>query len=244
MLAIIPILIPSTFLSMLVLERWLPGRPLPRVRFWVVKGLAFFAFMGLVASTVPAVLSHLVAGRTLLHLSWLGTVPGAIVGALLADLVAYWIHRTKHKVPGLWRWTHQMHHSAERMDLAGMSYSHPLDTLLTFTLTGLATVLLGLSPEAGALAGFLGFSTAAIEHLNVRTPRWLGYVVARPEAHALHHARGIHAYNYAGFPIWDLAFGTFRAPASGAFPEAYGFWDGASGRVGAMLVGRDVGERG
>ena len=35
-----------------------------------------------------------------------------------------------------------------------------------------------------------------------------------------------------------MLFGTYRNPAG--FPEAYGFWDGASAKMGAMLVGRDV----
>ena len=37
----------------------------------------------------------------------------------------------------------------------------------------------------------------------------------------------------------DLLFGTWRNPAT--FPtEPLGFWDGASSRVGAMLLGREV----
>jgi sterol desaturase/sphingolipid hydroxylase (fatty acid hydroxylase superfamily) len=50
----------------------------------------------------------------------------------------------------------------------------------------------------------------------------------------------VHAYNYANIPLWDMLFGTFRNPP--AFPERYGFWDGASAQMGAMLLGRDVGE--
>jgi sterol desaturase/sphingolipid hydroxylase (fatty acid hydroxylase superfamily) len=122
-----------------------------------------------------------------------------------------------------------------------MSYSHPFDTFLTFGLTGLFAGLLGLSPEAGALAGFLGYATAVIQHSNIRTPRWLGYIVQRPEQHGLHHERGVHAYNYGSLMLWDLLFGTFRNPAG--FPAQYGFWDGASSRMGALLAGRDVTEQ-
>jgi sterol desaturase/sphingolipid hydroxylase (fatty acid hydroxylase superfamily) len=162
------------------------------------------------------------------------------VGALASDLIAYWLHRGMHRVPWLWRWTHQMHHSAERMDLAGMSYAHPFDTLIVFSATGLVTALLGLTPDAAALAGFLGYMSAVVQHMNIRTPRWIGHIIMRPEAHGLHHERGVHAYNYASFPIWDIAFGTFRNPES--FPEHYGFWPGASAQLGPMLLGRDVGE--
>src|SRR6187549_2599087 len=90
---ILPILIPASFIVMLLVERAFPGRPLPKVRFWVLKGLLFFTFTGAVNSVVPAVLATVLDGRTLLHLQWLGTVPGAIVGFLFSDLIGYWIHR-------------------------------------------------------------------------------------------------------------------------------------------------------
>lgn len=70
---------------------------------------------------------------------------------------------------------------------------------------------------------------------------WVGYLIQRPEAHSVHHARGLHAYNYGNVPVWDLLFGTFRNPSG--FNAEQGFWDGASARVGSMLMGRDVGDR-
>jgi hypothetical protein len=78
------------------------------------------------------------------------------------------------------------------------------------------------------------------QHLNVKTPRWLGYIVLRPEQHSVHHERGVHAYNYGNLAFMDILFGTFRNPEG--FSREQGFWDGASAKVGAMLVGRDVGE--
>jgi sterol desaturase/sphingolipid hydroxylase (fatty acid hydroxylase superfamily) len=237
---IIGIAIPASFVVALILERLFRARPLPKVRGWLWKGLVFFVFTGFVNSLIPVLVAKVVGNHALLHLAGLGTVAGAVVGFLVSDFVGYWIHRLMHRVPRLWRWTHQMHHSAERMDLAGLSYAHPFDIFLVFGLTGLATGLLGLTPAAGALAGFLGFFTAVIQHANIRSPRWLGYIIMRPEQHGLHHGRGIHAYNYGNFSLWDMMFGTFRNPAS--FPEQYGFWDGASARMGKMLVGRDVSE--
>jgi hypothetical protein len=56
----------------------------------------------------------------------------------------------------------------------------------------------------------------------------------------VHHARGVHAYNYGNLAICDLLFGTLRNPE--AFADEQGFWDGASAKVGAMLIGRDVGQ--
>lgn len=237
---IVSILIPALYVVGLIVERLFPARPLPKVRFWVLKGLVFFLLAGFLNSVLPALFAMWLGERTPLHLAWLGTVPGAIVGALAADFVGYWVHRGMHNSKLVWRWTHQMHHSAERMDVAGMSYAHPLDSVLTFGLTGLATYVLGLSPAAAALSGLFALAASVVQHSNVRTPQWIGRVVMRPEMHALHHERGIHAYNYATFPLWDQVFGTFRNPE--AFPEHYGFWDGASKKLGAMIVGRDVGQ--
>jgi sterol desaturase/sphingolipid hydroxylase (fatty acid hydroxylase superfamily) len=124
------------------------------------------------------------------------------------------------------------------MDLAGIGYAHPLDILLSFALPAVVGQMLGFSADGATLGALLGYLMSVLQHANVRTPVWLGYAVVRPEAHGLHHARGIHAYNYGTCPLWDFVFGTYRNPAG--FPRHYGFWDGASARMGAMLVGRDL----
>jgi sterol desaturase/sphingolipid hydroxylase (fatty acid hydroxylase superfamily) len=131
-----------------------------------------------------------------------------------------------------------MHHSAERVDMLGSNYFHPIDFALQIAVSTLPVMLLGISPSAAALGGLIGYFFGNFPHLNVRTPQWLGWFIQRPEAHAVHHGRGIHAYNYGNFPLWDILFGTFRNPAT--FTEEAGFWDGASAKVSAMLCGRDV----
>jgi sterol desaturase/sphingolipid hydroxylase (fatty acid hydroxylase superfamily) len=81
---------------------------------------------------------------------------------------------------------------------------------------------------------FLGM----FQHANIKTPHWLGYIIQRPESHTIHHAQGIHRYNYSDLPIYDIIFGTFRNPNS--FEHQTGFYHGASARVGDMLMFRDV----
>jgi sterol desaturase/sphingolipid hydroxylase (fatty acid hydroxylase superfamily) len=179
-------------------------------------------------------------GASLIDASGLGMVGGALVGVLVYELVHYGYHRAVHRFDLLWRLGHQMHHSAESLDAWGAYYLHPLDAALFVTWSSLVLFpLLGLSPEAGALAAaMLGF-LAVFQHANLRTPRWLGWIVQRPESHALHHQRGVHAHNYADLPLWDMVFGTFRnGPASAPPPQ--GFYDGASRRLLAMLCFRDV----
>ena len=124
--------------------------------------------------------------------------------------------------------------------MAGAAYFHPLDVLAQQVFPGiLLGVVLGVTPMAAAVGGFLGYLLGLFPHMNMRTPGWLGFVLQRPEMHAVHHQRGVHAYNYGVLAFSDLIFGTWRNPQS--FPEGdFGFWDGASAKVGAMLGGRDV----
>jgi sterol desaturase/sphingolipid hydroxylase (fatty acid hydroxylase superfamily) len=237
---LLPILIPTIFAGYLGLERLLPGQTQPEVKGWRKKGLLFFAIAFVLNGAVPAVFASLVGPHKGLGLTVLGTLGGALLVLLGSDLVAYWVHRTMHTTPWLWRWTHQMHHSAERMDMLGAAYNHPFDFVLgTIMPSTLVTLALGVTPEAAALAGLVGFVFGVFPHMNARTPRWLGYVLQRPEMHAVHHTRNVHGYNYGNFAFSDLLFGTWRNPEG--FPEApYGFWDGASAKVGSMLLGRDV----
>jgi sterol desaturase/sphingolipid hydroxylase (fatty acid hydroxylase superfamily) len=238
--AILTPLIPLTFVLCLILERVFPARPLPAIKGHLLRGVLSFVMTGLINALLPLYLVSAFAGRSLFQLSGLGVVVGAVLAFVVTDSLSYWVHRLFHNVHFLWRWVHQAHHSPERLDIAGAAYFHPFDITLSVALTTLTSIALGVSADAAALGGFIGFLYAMFQHLNVRTPRWLGYLIQRPEAHSVHHARGVHAYNYGNLPLSDLLFGTFRNPAD-FMPEA-GFWDGASAKVGAMLLGRDVGE--
>lgn len=60
----------------------------------------------------------------------------------------------------------------------------------------------------------------------------------RPEAHGVHHQRGVHAYNYSDLPLWDLLFGTFQNPEEWNAPA--GLHDGALQEWRALLLGRDI----
>jgi sterol desaturase/sphingolipid hydroxylase (fatty acid hydroxylase superfamily) len=235
-----PILIPIIFFTYLAIERLFPGREQPQVKGWWMRGLFFFAIAFALNGIVPMFVASAFGSWHGAGLTLLGTFGGALAVLAGSDIAAYWVHRTMHKTPWLWRWTHQMHHSAERMDMLGASYNHPFDFVLATILpSSLVTIVLGVTPEAAAVGGLAGFVLGVFPHLNVRTPRWLGYVLQRPEMHAVHHTRDVHGYNYGNFALSDLLFGTWRNPSG--FPEApYGFWDGASSKVGAMLIGRDV----
>jgi sterol desaturase/sphingolipid hydroxylase (fatty acid hydroxylase superfamily) len=103
---------------------------------------------------------------------------------------------------------------------------------------GTSGLLLGLDPEAAGLVSAATFTMAWFQHANVRTPRWLGLVVQRPESHGVHHARGVHTGNFGNLALFDQLFGTFSNPAEA--PRLAGFYEGGSRRMRDLLLGRDV----
>ena len=229
----------ALYAAMMLWEALAPARPLPVIRGWHVRALGAFVVYFFLSSYLPLLWDQYLAAYQWFDLSHLGTVPGALVGLLVYNALHYSWHRAMHANPALWRLFHQMHHSAERLDTFGAFYLSPLD-MVGFTFLGsLALALIvGISAKAATLFLFAALFFAIFQHANVRTPRWLGYLVQRPESHAIHHGRGLHRYNYADLPIFDILFGTFRNPAT--YTTDVGFYDGASARLRDMLLFRDV----
>lgn len=233
--AVLGPLFPLAFVAFFVLERL--ARRHPFSGRWTVVGVLFFLSGAVVNGLVPGLVGPALARLAPVDLSGLGLLGGVPLAFWATTFADYWLHRAMHASPLLWRWTHQLHHAAERVDIPGFAYSHPFELVLSVLLATVVGSLLGVSADAVALAGFLFFLTQLFLHTDIRTPTWIGVLLQRPEAHRLHHTREVHAYNY-GLPLWDALFGTRRNPV--AWDETYGFWDGASSRMGAMLLGRDV----
>jgi sterol desaturase/sphingolipid hydroxylase (fatty acid hydroxylase superfamily) len=233
---IILALIPGFLLLDFIVQK----RRYKKTRHWRLRGalvtVAIFFFTGQVA----LFWGNLLQGRNLIDGSGLGIVGGAIAGVLVYEVIHYWYHRKAHEWNWLWRAGHQMHHSAESLDTFGAYYLHPFDAAMFTTWGSLVFFpLLGLVPEAGMLGTLFLTFNALFQHANINTPHWLGFVIQRPESHAIHHGRGIHRYNYADLPVIDMIFGTFKNPASVAGLQT-GFYKGASSRIIDMLLFRDV----
>ncbi|MBC7993103.1 MAG: sterol desaturase family protein [Rhizobacter sp.] len=213
----------------------------PRSRWWRSRAFVVTAINFWLSLVIGAAWGSLLGGTSLLPGSALGIAGGALVGVLVYEFAHYWYHRLAHRADWLWRLGHQMHHSAESLDAWGAYYLHPIDVLFFVSLSSLVLFpVLGLSPEAGAFASAALTFLAIFQHANLRTPRWMGYLVQRPESHRIHHARGVHAYNYADLPLWDIVFGTFNNPPADAPAQPQGFYAGASARLIDMLLFRDV----
>jgi sterol desaturase/sphingolipid hydroxylase (fatty acid hydroxylase superfamily) len=225
--------------AFILLDWAVRGRKHDSTRYWRLRATAVTVANFFIAGYVATFWGTLFGEFHLFDLSTIGTVGSLVVGILVYELGHYGYHRMAHSHDWLWRMGHQMHHSAESLDAFGANYLSPLDA---FMFTSISSVvffpLLGVTVEAGVIAAaFLAFN-AVFQHANIKTPRWLGYLIQRPESHSLHHGRGVHAHNYADLPLVDMIFGTFVNPKD--HRAEVGFYDGASAKLGSMLMGKDM----
>ncbi len=235
----ISLIILAMYASLMTLEALAPGRELPKIKYWKIRGLSVFVFFFYLSSYLPLLWDEYLASYQLLDMTSLGTVSGAILGILLYQLGVYIWHRAMHSNDFLWRTFHQMHHSAERIDTYGAFYFSPMDMIgWTFLGSLCFSLIAGFSPQAITVILLANNFLGLIQHTNIKTPRWLGYIVQRPESHTIHHAKGIHKYNYSDLPLFDILFGTFQNPK--AYEHETGFYDGASKRVLDMLMFKKV----
>jgi len=231
----------ALYAGLMFWEAIAPARELPRIPGSYLRGLGAFAGYFYLSSYLPLIWDGFFAAHRLLDLTSFGIAGGTVLGLLAYEAGVYVWHRAMHESNVLWRGLHQMHHSTERLDSYSAFYFSPLD-MAGWTLVGslVLTLGIGVAPQAATLILLSTTFMTIFTHANVKTPRWLGYLIHRPESHAVHHARGLHAYNYSDLAIFDMLFGTFRNPAT--FEHESGFYDGASARIADMLAFRDVSE--
>jgi sterol desaturase/sphingolipid hydroxylase (fatty acid hydroxylase superfamily) len=238
---LLPFLIVGTYAAFALYEAFRPGRAFPTVARWRSKGFLFLISGLALTATLPPIWEAWLGDYRLIDATGLGTWGGALFGFLVLELGIYLWHRSLHRSNVLWRTLHQMHHSAERIDIWGALYFHPLDLMgFAFVYSFALVVVAGVTPEAALAANLFATFCSFFQHANIRTPAWVGYFIQRPEAHAMHHQRGVHDYNFSDLPLWDMIFGTWKNPAT--WNAQSGFYDGASARIPEMLFGLDVSE--
>jgi sterol desaturase/sphingolipid hydroxylase (fatty acid hydroxylase superfamily) len=148
----------------------------------------------------------------------------AVILVLAADFVQYWVHRSFHEVPFLWRF-HAVHHSTLYMDWLAGSRTHFLEVLADRTLVLVPLWLLG--PDEAALNVYVviaGFQAVFI-HANFGMDFGvLKQFVATPQFHHWHHSSEQPAIdtNYGvHVTLYDRLFGTYHLP-SDKWPAHYG----------------------
>jgi sterol desaturase/sphingolipid hydroxylase (fatty acid hydroxylase superfamily) len=222
-----------------VLERIVPGRELPEAPGWYIRATFLNACQVTIVLLAGVSWNRWLPGHSILHLSgamspWLE----GLVGWFIGTFVFYWWHRLRHDVPFLWRVCHQIHHSPSRIELLTAFYKHPIE----IAADSMIMSVLMFSVLGGSITGAAWYNVFAVfgeyfYHSNLRTPRWLGYFLQRPEHHSIHHQLDIHQFNYGDITWWDRLFGTFREAEE--FAPACGFPADHETYLGDMLLFQD-----
>jgi len=214
----------ATLTLMLMAERFRAARLFPVYRGWIWIGLGvMLVFVALANGWSLVISKDWLREHRLLHGEVLGTGGGIVVWYVFNTFVGYWYHRLQHRSSLAWLALHQVHHGVPRVDIPSALVAHPLDVIVSTTLSILVTAfLLGLDLRAVAIVNALQLFISLFPHWNVKTPKWVGYFIQRPEEHILHHQRGVHSGNYSDWPFWDKLFDTYRAPLDEVVPIGYG----------------------
>jgi sterol desaturase/sphingolipid hydroxylase (fatty acid hydroxylase superfamily) len=138
-----------------------------------------------------------------------------VVYLVVADLLAYWVHRLLHTVP-LWP-AHKWHHYPTSLYWCSGVQGSVIQQALSNLPYVFAAFFLGVIPS---WVVWILIVKSAIEndfmHLNVRWGyRWLEWVLVTPRYHHIHHSeRPEHYQNNLGvmLSIWDRLFGTYYDP--------------------------------
>ncbi len=235
----VPLFVLAVAVVMILLETIRPGRRWPQVAGWWTRAFLLNGCQVGAVYLAGSVWNGWMVEHRLWSADRLGAAGGAVLGYLVITFVYYWWHRFRHEVQFLWRWVHQVHHSPQRIEIITSFYKHPIELLVNSVLSSaILYLLVGVGPEAASSAVLITGLAELFYHWNVRTPHWLGFLVQRPESHCIHHQEGVHSYNYADLPVWDMLFGTFRNPPR--WDARCGFGPTNEGRLAEMLVGVDV----
>jgi sterol desaturase/sphingolipid hydroxylase (fatty acid hydroxylase superfamily) len=223
----------------MMMERLAPGRELPRSPGWTARALLLNGVQLGIVVLGGHTWSEWLQGPALLHIDGLPTFAQGFICWFVGTFVFYWWHRARHSVDILWRVFHQIHHSATRIETLTSFYKHPLEILVNSLLsTAIVFPLMGAGVAGAPWYSFFAALGEIYYHANLRTPRWTGYFIQRPEHHSIHHAAGVHDFNYGDITWWDRLFGTFKEPES--FAPACGYAAGRERLFVQMLAFRDV----
>jgi sterol desaturase/sphingolipid hydroxylase (fatty acid hydroxylase superfamily) len=157
--------------------------------------------------------------------SWL-RLP-AEIGAL--DLLTYWLHRSYHRVPLMWRF-HRVHHTDLDLDVSSASRFH-LGEVLTSGIAKLAfVVLLGISYQGLVAFEIVLVLAAQFQHANLglhpRLERMLWWTFVPPAMHRVHHSPEPDETdsNFGTLLVaWDRLFSSLRRRTACSPP--FGLWN-------------------
>jgi len=141
------------YLALFVWEKLFPrNKNLPRIPYTTLRGVLFFAIFFYLSSYLPLLTDEYLAAYQLVDLSSWSLSAQITIGLFVYQFVIYIWHRSMHSSNRLWRIFHQMHHSAEKLDIPSAFYFSPMD-MIAFTLLGsiVFALMMGISPTAATV---------------------------------------------------------------------------------------------
>ena len=135
------------------------------------------------------------------------------VAMLVYDAWQYFMHRLMHSVPYMYRRFHSWHHRVAAPYAYAAQYGHPVDAVLTETMSGAAAYLAsGMSPRVAAAFFIFATVKGVDDHCGVAVP-WNPFQAAfqnNTAYHDVHHQRSGGRCNFSQpfFVIWDHLLGT------------------------------------
>lgn len=177
----------------------------------------------------------LIPSHTILHIidlkdlrGWVGSqhfIMQVLEITIFTDIVHYWVHRTFHRIPWLWKF-HAVHHSAQVMDWLAGARMHFVEIVCIRSLTVIPMYVLGFTVPAMQTYLIVVYVHTTFIHANLRgNLGLLQYLIVTPRYHHWHHGIEKEAIdvNFAiHFPFLDWLFGTFFLPGDSRWPVAYG----------------------
>lgn len=139
-----------------------------------------------------------------------------LLGLMFLDLISAWFaHWIQHKVRWMWKF-HLIHHTDTHIDTTTANRHHPGESVIRFTFTTLAVLIIGAPMWMVLLYQSLSVVLSQFNHANISLPIWLdraiSWFIISPDMHKVHH-HYVLPYtdsNYGNiFSIWDRMFGTF-----------------------------------
>jgi sterol desaturase/sphingolipid hydroxylase (fatty acid hydroxylase superfamily) len=146
----------------------------------------------------------------------------AILLIIITDFFYYWLHRAQHTFGWLWH-QHVVHHSDEALNATTAARHNWLEFVFQALAVSLPmSIFFKLSPiNIWFISSFVGAYGWFI-HANVKIGFGrLSWLACSPQLHRIHHStEPQHSdKNFAAyFPVWDVLFGTYYAPAKNEYP--------------------------
>ena len=233
------ILIVTLAMFFFTIERLHPGRTMPQSSHWYLRALLLNGVQFSLVFIAGATWNIWFQTTSLFHVQGLlHPVGEGFFYWFIGTFVFYWWHRLRH-APGFWLVFHQVHHSPTRVETLTAFYKHPLEMIANSVLiSAIIFLIFGGSLEAAAWYNVFAVGGEFLYHVNLRTPKWFGYFIQRPEQHSIHHQFGVHSYNFGDITWWDRLFGTFKEAEK--FAPACGFEQKKEEQLLAMLAFKNI----